>query len=236
MSDIEGDQLQIMNELSDTCGQHTLLITGASGMVGEGVLHVALQDPSITRVVVLGRRPCGYTHPKLTEILHPDLMDISPIADQLTGIDSCAFCLGVSSVGKSEAEYTSLTHTLTMGIATVLGQRNPGIRFLYISGVGTDRTENGRSMWARVKGRTENDLLKLGSIEAYGVRPGYLHPIPGLKHALPYYRYVTWMYPILSVLVPGSASTLEQLAKIMLNVARKGHGSDIITVADMRKV
>lgn len=225
-----------MNELSDTSGQHTLLITGASGMVGEGVLHVALQDPDITRVVVLGRRPCGYTHPKLTEILHPDLMDISPIADQLTGIDSCAFCLGVSSVGKSEAEYTSLTHTLTMGIATVLGQRNPGMRFLYISGVGTDRTEKGRSMWARVKGRTENDLLNLASIEAYGVRPGYLHPIPGLKHTLPYYRYVTWIYPILSVLAPGSASTLEQLAKIMLNVARKGHGSDIITVADMRKV
>jgi uncharacterized protein YbjT (DUF2867 family) len=225
-----------MHELSDTSGQHTLLITGASGMVGEGVLHVALKDPDITRVVVLGRRPCGYTHPKLTEILHPDLMDISPIADQLTGIDSCAFCLGVSSVGKSEAEYTSLTHTLTMGIATVLGQRNPGMRFLYISGVGTDRTEKGRSMWARVKGRTENDLLNLASIEAYGVRPGYLHPIPGLKHALPYYRYVTWMYPILSVLAPGSASTLEQLAKIMLSVARKGHGSDVITVADMRKV
>jgi uncharacterized protein YbjT (DUF2867 family) len=225
-----------MNELSDTSGQHTLLITGASGMVGEGVLHVALQDPDISRVVVLGRRPCGYIHPKLTEILHPDLMDISPIADQLTGIDSCAFCLGVSSVGKSEAEYTSLTHSLTMGIATILGQRNPGMRFLYISGVGTDRTEKGRSMWARVKGRTENDLLNLASIEAYGVRPGYLHPIPGLKHTLPYYRYVSWMYPILSVLAPGSASTLEQLAKIMLNVARNGHHSDIITVADMRQV
>lgn len=225
-----------MSQLSDTCGQHTLLITGASGMVGEGVLHVALQDPRITKVIVLGRRACGHSHPKLTEILHPDLMDISPIADQLTGIDSCAFCLGVSSVGKTEAEYTSLTHTLTIGIATVLAKQNPGLRFLYISGVGTDRTEKGRSMWARVKGRTENDLLAIPSIEAYGVRPGYLHPIPGLRHTLPYYRYVTWMYPILRTLAPGSASTLEQLAKTMLNVALEGFESDVITVADMRKV
>lgn len=211
-----------------------ILITGASGMVGEGVLHVALNDPSITAVTVLGRRTCEYSHSKLTEILHPDLMDISPIADRLTGFDACFFCLGVSSVGKSEAEFTTLTHTLTMGIAQALAPRNPQMAFLYISGVGTDRSEAGRVMWARVKGRTENDLLKLPFRAVYGVRPGYLQPIEWLKHTLPYYRYVTWMYPLLSRLTPNSASTLEQLAKTMIRIAREGHGSDVVTVADMR--
>lgn len=211
-----------------------LLITGASGMVGEGVLLTALQDPEITRVIVLGRRPSGHSHPKLTEILHPDLMDISPIADQLTGIDSCAFCLGVSSVGKSEAEYTSLTYTLTLGIASVLAEKNPNMRFLYISGIGTDRTEKGRSMWARVKGRTENDLLKLPIQAAYGVQPGFLLPIQGQLHALPYYRYVNWMYPVLRRLAPKSACTLSELAQTMIRVAKHGHSSDLITVSDMR--
>lgn len=223
-------------ELRSTSGQHpphTLLITGASGMVGEGVLLTALQDPEITRVIVLGRRTCGHTHPKLTEILHSDLMDISPIADQLTGIDSCTFCLGVSSVGKSEAEYTILTHTLTMGIATVLAEKNPNMRFLYISGIGTDRTEKGRSMWARVKGRTENDLLKL-PFQAYGVRPGFLLPIVGQLHALPYYRYLNWLYPVLRVFASKSVSTLSELAQTMIRVAKHGHSSDVITVTDMK--
>jgi len=211
-----------------------ILITGASGMVGEGVLLTALQDPEISRVIVLGRRPCGHTHPKLTEILHPDLMDISPILGQLTGIDACAFCLGVSSVGKTKAEYTSLTHTLTMSIARVLAEKNPNMRFLYVSGIGTDRTEKGRSMWARVKGRTENDLLKLPIKAAYGVQPGFLLPIPGQLHALPYYRYVNWMYPALRFLAPKSACTLSELAHTMIRVAKHGHASDLITVADMR--
>ncbi len=211
-----------------------ILITGASGMVGEGVLHVALNDASITSVTVLGRRPCGHHHPKLTEILHPDLMDVSPVAERLTGFDACFFCLGVSSVGKSEAEFTALTHTLTMGIAGILAERNPQMAFFYISGVGTDRTEQGRVMWARVKGRTENDLLKLPFRAAYGVRPGYLHPIEGLKHTLPYYRYATWMYPLLKRLAPDSACDLEELGRAMIRVASDGHSSDMITVADMR--
>lgn len=211
----------------------TILITGASGMVGEGVLITALQDPEIKKVIVLGRRACGHSHPKLTEILHPDLMDISPIADQLTGIDACAFCLGVSSVGKTEDQYTSLTHTLTMGIATVLAEKNPNMRFLYVSGIGTDRSEKGRVMWARVKGRTENDLLKL-PIQAYGVRPGFLLPIPGQLHALPYYRYINWMYPFLRELATKSVSTLSELAQTMIRVAKHGHSSDIITVTDMK--
>jgi uncharacterized protein YbjT (DUF2867 family) len=207
-----------------------ILITGASGMVGEGVLHVALNDPSITAVTVLGRRACGYAHPKLTEILHPDLMDISPIADRLTGFDACFFCLGVSSVGKSEAEFTTLTHTLTMGIAQTLAPRNPQMAFLYISGVGTDRSEAGRVMWARVKGRTENDLAKLPFRAFYGVRAGYLHPIPGLLHTQPYYRYLGWLYPLLLRLAPNSTCSLEELAAGMLRIAKDGHPRDVIEV------
>lgn len=213
-----------------------ILITGASGMVGEGVLHVALNDSSITSVTVLGRRTCGHSHPKLSEILHSDMMDVSPIADQLRGFDACFFCLGVSSIGKSEAEFTALTHTLTMGIARILAERNPQMAFFYISGVGTDRTEAGKVMWARVKGQTENDLQKLPFRAAYGVRPGYLHPIPGMLHTLPYYRYVTWMYPLLNRFAPDSACGLEELGRAMIRVAREGHGSDVITVADMRKL
>lgn len=213
-----------------------ILITGASGMVGEGVLHVALNEPSVTSVTVLGRRTCGHSHPKLTEILHPDMMDVSSIADRLTGFDACFFCLGVSSVGKSEAEFTELTHTLTLGIARVLAPRNTQMAFFYISGVGTDRTEAGRVMWARVKGRTENDLLKLPFRAVYGVRPGYLQPIVGLKHTLPYYRYVTWMYPLLKVFAPNSACGLDELGKSMIRIAKEGHRSDVITVADMRKL
>lgn len=213
-----------------------ILITGASGMVGEGVLHVALNDSSITSVTVLGRRTCGHSHPKLSEILHSDMMDVSPIADQLRGFDACFFCLGVSSIGKSEAEFTALTHTLTMGIARILAERNPQMAFFYISGVGTDRTEAGKVMWARVKGQTENDLQKLPFRAAYGVRPGYLHPIPGMLHTLPYYRYVTWMYPLLNRFAPDSACMLEELGRAMIRVAREGHGSDVITVADMRKL
>lgn len=211
-----------------------ILITGASGMVGEGVLHVALNDPTIRHVIVLGRRACGHSHPKLTEILHPDMMDISPVADRLIGLDACFFCLGVTSMGKSEAEYTTLTHTLTLGIARHLADRNPDMAFFYVSGVGTDRSERGRTMWARVKGRTENDLAKLPFRASYGVRAGYLHPIPGLRHTLPYYRYLGWIYPVLRRLTPNAACTLEELAAGMIRIAKDGHPRDVIEVRDLR--
>jgi uncharacterized protein YbjT (DUF2867 family) len=213
-----------------------ILITGASGMVGEGVLHVALQDPGVAKVTVLGRRACGHSHPKLTEILHPDLMDITPVADRLTGFDVCFFCLGVTSMGKSESEYTALTHTLTLGIARELVERNPGMAFFYVSGVGTDRTEKGRIMWARVKGRTENDLAKLPFRAFYGIHAGYLHPIDGLLNTQPYYRYLGWLYPLLLRIAPDSTCRLEELARSLHRIAREGHTSDLVTAADMRRL
>jgi uncharacterized protein YbjT (DUF2867 family) len=162
------------------------IITGASGMVGEGVLHECLLDPQVEAVLVIGRKPCGTVHPKLKEIIHADFFDISPIANQLSGYNACYFCLGVSSVGMKEPEYYRLTYTLTLNVAQTLSKCNPDMTFCYVSGASTDSTEKGRSMWARVKGKTENDLMKLPFKQVFAFRPGYMHPTPGLKNVNKY--------------------------------------------------
>jgi uncharacterized protein YbjT (DUF2867 family) len=149
-----------------------VIITGATGMVGEGVLHECLNHPMVEEVLIVNRKPFGMEHPKLKEIIHADFFDISPIRDQVKGYDACFFCLGVSSVGLKEDEYYRLTHTLTLNFATILAAANPNMTFEYISGAGTDKTEKGRSMWARVKGKTENDLAKLPFKKVYNFRPG----------------------------------------------------------------
>src|SRR5580704_15421272 len=156
------------------------IITGATGMVGEGVLHECLLHPQVESVLVINRKPCGVVHPKLKEIIHNNFFDLSSIKDQLTGYNACFFCLGVSSVGMKEPEYYKLTYTLTLGFAETLARLNPDMVFEYISGAATDSTEKGRSMWARVKGKTENELAKLPFKKEYNFRPGYMHPTPGL--------------------------------------------------------
>jgi nucleoside-diphosphate-sugar epimerase len=140
-----------------------VIITGVTGMVGEGVLHNCLQHSDVTQVLVITRKPSGVLHPKLKEIIHNDFYDLSPIRHDLAGYNACFFCLGVSSVGMKEADYFKLTYTLTMHVASTLSALNPDMTFCYISGAGTDSSEKGRSMWARVKGKTENDLMKLPS-------------------------------------------------------------------------
>lgn len=142
-------------------GKIKVIITGVTGMAGEGVLYECLQHPAVSKILVINRRPCGVTHPKLTEIIHGNFFDITPIQGQLTGYDACYFCLGVTSVGKKEAEYFDLTYNLTTSFAETLCKANSRMQFFYISGAGTDSTEKGRTMWARVKGKTENDLFKL---------------------------------------------------------------------------
>ncbi|HEY1201197.1 MAG TPA: NAD-dependent epimerase/dehydratase family protein, partial [Niastella sp.] len=144
-----------------------VIITGASGMVGEGVLHECLLHPDVEEVLVVGRRTAGVVHPKLKEIIHKDFFDLSPIKDQLKGYNACYFCLGVSSVGMKEKEYHHLTYDLTMHMATILADQNPGMTFCYVSGSGTDSSEHGKLMWARVKGQTENDLMRLPFKAAY---------------------------------------------------------------------
>lgn len=209
------------------------IVTGVTGMVGEGVVLECLQNPAVESVLVLGRRSCGMTHPKLKEIVHADLYNVAPIAEQLKGYNACYFCLGTSSVGMNEVDYTKVTYTLTMGIATVLSQVNPDMTFIYISGAGTDSSEKGRSMWARVKGKTENDLMKLPFKQVFAFRPGGMKATPGQKNLLKMYKWVAWMYPMLRAIAPGMMSTLQEVAVAMIKVTQNGFPKKVLEVKDM---
>jgi uncharacterized protein YbjT (DUF2867 family) len=209
------------------------IVTGATGMVGEGVLHECLLDPDVEKVLVINRRPGGVVHPKLTEIIHSDFFNLSPLQDRLKGYNACFFCLGVTSIGKKEPEYTRLTYELTLQAAGIMLKENPGMTFCYVSGANTDSSEKGRSMWARVKGKTENELLKLGFYRAYMFRPGFMRPTPGLKNAQKFYSYIDWMYPLLHVLFPKFVSTLRQLGRAMINVVKFGYEKNVLEVRDI---
>lgn len=210
-----------------------VIITGATGMVGEGVLHECLQHPEISEILIINRKPSGMAHPKLTEILHSDFFDLSAIEDKLQGYDSCFFCLGVSSVGMKEDAFTKLTYTLTMHVATTLVKKNPSMVFCYVSGAATDSTEKGKIMWARVKGKTENDLGKLGFKKVYNFRPGFMNPTPGLKNTLSYYKFVSWAFPFLKLVAGKYVSTLKELGLAMIHVATKGYPKHILEVKDI---
>ena len=209
------------------------IVTGATGMVGEGVLHECLNHPEVEEVLSISRKPSGVTHPKLREIVHAGFQDLTLIQDQLTGYNACFFCLGVSSVGMKQPEYRRLTYDLTLHFAETLLPRNPDLTFCYVSGAGTDSTGHGRSMWARVKGQTENKLLNLGFRQAYMFRPGFMKATPGLKNVLPMYNYVGWLYPVLRKFLPQYVSTLQELGLAMINVARKGYQRPILEVPDI---
>ena len=209
------------------------IITGSTGMVGEGVLHECLLSPEVDHVLVINRKACGVSHPKLTEIIHSDFFNLSAIESKLQNYNACFFCLGVSSVGMKEGEYTKLTYTLTMHVATTLAKLNPDMTFCYVSGASTDSTEKGKMMWARVKGRTENDLMKLSFKKAYMFRPGYMHPTKGLKNVNKYYKYISWMYPVLRIILPNGVSTLKELGQAMINTLNKGYVKNILEVKDI---
>lgn len=209
------------------------ILTGATGMVGEGVLHECLQHPDVEKILVVGRRPCGVEHPKLTEIVHGDFFDFSAIENQLQPYNACFFCLGTTSVGKDESTFRQMTYDLTLKFATTVCRLNPGMTFCYISGAGTDSTEKGRLMWARVKGKTENDLMKLPFKKVYNFRPGYMQPTPGLKNALQYYRYIAWMYPALRAVFPNQVSTLKEMGLAMIHAVSKGYEKNIVEVKDI---
>lgn len=202
-------------------------------MVGEGVLLECLQHPSVEAVLSISRKPSGVTHPKLKEIIHTDFFNFAPIANQLSGYDACYFCLGVSSVGMKEDEYTKMTYTLTMHVADTLSKLNKNMTFCYVSGAGTDSTEKGRIMWARVKGKTENDLATLPFKAAFAFRPGYLKATKGQQHVLRYYKYVSWMYPILRTVFPGTACTLKELGLAMIHVTLYGSDKRMLSVKDI---
>jgi hypothetical protein len=212
------------------------IITGATGMVGEGVLHEALNHPEVEEILVIGRKPCGVSHPKLKEIIHADFLNINPIVNHLRGYNACFFCLGVSSIGLKESEYHRLTYDRTLHVATQLAPLNPEMTFCYVSGAATDSTEKGKSMWARVKGKTENDLMKLSFKKVYCFRPGFMKPTPGLKNTLAMYKWMGWSYPIIQLLFPGSTSTLAEVGQAMIRCAKKDYGKSILEVKDIIKI
>ncbi len=187
------------------------IITGSTGMVGEGVLHECLMHPDVEHVLVINRKPCGITHPKLHEIIHENFFDLAPVKEYLINYNACFFCLGMTSIGMKEPEYRHLAYDLTMHVAQILCEQNQGMVFTYVSGAGTDSTEKGRSMWARVKGKTENDLMKLPFKKAYMFRPGYIQPTRGLKNTQKAYKYISWMYPVLQFLFPKFACTMKEM-------------------------
>lgn len=210
-----------------------VIITGVTGMVGEGVLHECLNHPEVSAVLVVGRRPSGKSHLKLKEIVHPDFFDLSPIESQLAGYDACFFCLGVSAIGLSAEDYYKFTYTLTMHVAGTLSRVNPAMTFCYISGAGTDSTEKGRSRWARVKGKTENDLMKLPFRDVYAFRPGFIRPTKGLSNTLSFYRYVNWLFPLARAIYPKGFCTLRELGLAMINVGISGYSEKVIEGGDI---
>ena len=212
------------------------IVFGATGMVGEGVLHVCLNHPDVESVLVIGRRSCGVSHPKLQELIHHDFFDFTAIENRLQGYNACYFCLGVTSVGKKEAEYTRLTYDLTMAAAQTLSRRNRDMTFCYVSGEGTDSSEQGRLMWARVKGRTENDLRKLPFKSAYAFRPGFIKPIKGLRNAYGASKVLGAIYPLLKALVPNHVCTLGDLGLAMINVTLAGFPKPALENRDIDQI
>jgi len=216
-----------------------VLLFGATGMVGQGVLRECLSDPAVRAVVTVGRSATGQRHQKLKEIVAPDLMDLSKFAPQLTGFDACFFCLGVSALGMSEEQYSKVTFDLTISVARTIGRLNPNIIFIYVSGQGTDSTERGRVMWARVKGRTENALLAL-PFKTYMFRPGAIIPLHGIRSRTRWYNAMYAvarpLFPVLKNIFPDSVTTTEQLGKAMIALARNGSSTRVLETPDINKL
>jgi uncharacterized protein YbjT (DUF2867 family) len=210
-----------------------VILTGATGMVGEGVLLECLQNPAVAQVLVLTRKPTGRQHAKIKELLVPDLANLSAVESQLTGYNACFFCAGISSVGISKKEYERTTHDLTLHVAETLVRLNPELTFVYVSGAGTDGTGKSRLHWARVKGQTENELLALPFRAAYMFRPGFMKPTAGQQRVLKAYGYVGWLFPVVRKLAPGHACTIAEVGRAMIHAADFGYSKPVLEVRDM---
>jgi uncharacterized protein YbjT (DUF2867 family) len=213
-----------------------IIIFGATGMVGEGVLHEALKHPDVESILVIGRRSCNVKHEKLKELLHKDFFDYSTIREHLRGFNACFFCLGVSSVGMNEQDYSRITYDLTMQAATTLTKLNPEMTFCYVSGTGTDSTEQGKMMWARVKGRTENHLTRLPFKAVYLFRPGLMKPTKGQKNVKPLFKVLGSLYPLWKVLSPKNVCTLEEVGIAMIQAVRIGYAKQILENKDIAQL
>jgi hypothetical protein len=211
-----------------------VIITGSTGMVGEGVLHVCLNDPRVEKILLINRRKLGIEHLKIKEIVLPDLYDLTPMEEQLSGYDACFYCLGISSVGMKKDEYYKITYELTMSFGKTLSKLNPDLTFIYVSGAGTDSSEKGSQSWARVKGKTENDLMKLPFKKVIGFRPGFIKPIKGLQNTHSYYKYVSWLYPVGRLLYTDGFSTMDEVGRSMINLVYHDYSKKIITGKDIK--
>ena len=216
-----------------------VVLFGATGMVGAGVLIECLDDPRVESVLVVGRRSCGVSHPQLRERIGSDLFDLGDATENLLSLDACFFCLGASAVGMTEAAYQRVTCDLTVATAKSLLDLNPGLTFCYVSGEGTDSTERGRQMWARVKGRTENQLLGM-PFDAYMFRPGYIQPLRGVRHRSRVYRVLHTVlgpfYPLMKRLLPTHVTTTVNVGRAMIVVAAEGHTNPVLENSDINSL
>lgn len=214
-----------------------VIITGATGMVGKGVLLECLDDKNIAEVLVIGRNAVDVRHPKLKEIIHADFSSFESIKNQLAGYDACFYCMGVSSAGMNAEKYTHLTYDFVMALAGVLYQLNPGMVFNYVSGQGTGSGEKGRTMWARVKGKTENDLLKMGFKNAFMFRPGAIIPLRGIKSRTKLYQfmydYFMWLIKLVKLLAPNSVVNTTQIGRAMINTLYVDYPKKVLTPKDI---
>jgi len=210
-----------------------VIITGATGMVGEGVLFECLQNPTVSEVLIINRRHYELQHPKLKELIVPDFFQLSQFADSIKEYDACFFCAGVTSIGKTEAEYTHITYDTTLHFAWQLAALNPQMIFVYVSGAGTDSSEVGKTMWARVKGKTENALLSCGFRQAYNFRPGFMKPTAGQKNVIALYKFLGWFYPILRMLFPNHVSTMSDVGLAMIQSVLKGYSKPVLEIKDI---
>lgn len=217
-----------------------IILFGATGMVGQGVLRECLLDPAVEAVLSVGRSPTGQRHPKLREIRHPDMIDLTAIEPQLAGYDACLFCLGISSVGLSEADYTHVTHDVTLAVARTLVRLEPGMIFIYLSGAGSDGTEQGRVMWARVRGRTENDLARLPFARVNSVRLGAIRPMHGIRSRTRYidrlYRLLSPVLPLLQAVFPAYVTSTEEFGRAMLALAKGAQAPPVVESRDIPRL
>jgi uncharacterized protein YbjT (DUF2867 family) len=217
-----------------------LILFGATGMVGQGALRECLLDPQVEAVLSVGRSRTGQQHAKLEELVLPDLFDLGASANRLQGFDATLFCLGVTSAGMSEAQYRHVTHDLTIAVAQTLWRLNPNMTFIFVSGAGTDSTEKSRTMWARVKGATENALLRMPFKATYMFRPGAIRPLHGIRSKTAAYRIsyllMAPVLPLLQRMLPTLITTTEQLGRAMLHAARSGAPKRILETRDINEL
>jgi len=217
-----------------------ILLFGATGMVGQGVLRECLLAPDVDEVVAIGRTPSGASHPKLKDLVQADLFDYRAIEDRLGGFDACFFCIGVTSFRMDEATYTHLTYDMTLAAASTLARLNPAMSFVYVSGAGADSSESGKIMWARVRGRTENTLARLPFKRVHAIRPGAIRPMHGARSRTRAYRMLypltAPLFPVFRALMPHAVATTETVGRAVLELARHGYPKTILETRDIEEV